>query len=108
MSVLVVAEHDAVHVRPGSWSALAVARDLAAHSGEPVELLVLGSELDSVVADAVRFAPVIVADHPLLANPMADRYARMIADVAKARAASSIIANSTTFAKDILPRASAL
>jgi electron transfer flavoprotein alpha subunit len=108
MSVLVVAEHDGVHVRPGSWSALAVARDLAAHSGEPVELLVFGSELDSVVADAVRFAPVIVADHPLLANPMADRYARMIADVAKARAASSIIANSTTFAKDILPRASAL
>jgi electron transfer flavoprotein alpha subunit len=108
MSILVVAEHDGEHVRPGSRSALAVARDLTAHSGERAELLVLGSELDSVAADAARFAPVIAADHPLLANPTADRYARVVADVAKAREASSIVANSTTFAKDILPRASAL
>jgi electron transfer flavoprotein alpha subunit len=108
MTILVVAEHDGAHVRPGSFSALTVARDLTAHSGERVELLVLGSELNSVVADAARFAPVIVVDHPLLANPTADRYAQIIADVAKAREAGSIVANSTTFAKDILPRASAL
>jgi electron transfer flavoprotein alpha subunit len=108
MSVLVIAEHDEVHVRPGSFSALTVARDLAAHSEEPVELLVIGNGLGSVADDAARFAPVIVADDPLLANPTADRYAQIIADVAKAREANSIVANSTTFAKDILPRASAL
>ena len=103
-----VAEHDGAHARPGSSSALAVARDLAAHSGERVELLVIGRGLAFVAADAARFAPVIVADHPLLANPTADRYAHIIADVAKAREAGSIVANSTTFAKDILPRASAM
>jgi electron transfer flavoprotein alpha subunit len=108
MSILVVAEHDGARVRFGSCSALAVARDLAAHSGELVELLVIGSGLDSVAADAARFAQVIVADHPLLANPTADRYAQTIADITKAREAGSIVANSTTFAKDILPRASAL
>ena len=108
MSILVVAEHDGADVRPGSCSALAAARDLAAHSGEGVELLVLGSGLDAVAADAARFAPVIVVDHPLLANPTADRYAQIIADVAKARDVQSILANSTTFAKDILSRASAL
>jgi len=108
MSILVVAEHDGAHARPGSSSALAVARDLAAHSGERVELLVIGRGLAFVAADAARFAPVIVADHPLLANPTADRYAHIIADVAKAREAGSIVANSTTFAKDILPRASAM
>jgi electron transfer flavoprotein alpha subunit len=108
MSILVVAEHDGARARPGSFSALAVARDLATRSGERVELLVVGSGLDSVAADAARFAPVIVVDQPLLANPTADRYAQIIADVAKAREAGSIVANSTTFAKDILPRASAL
>jgi electron transfer flavoprotein alpha subunit len=108
MRILVVAEHDGAHIRPGSLSALAVARDLTAHSGEGVELLVLGSGLDSVAADAAQFAPVIVGDHPLLANPTADRYAQIIADVAKAREAGAIVANSTTFAKDVLPRASAL
>src|SRR5438874_9473298 len=108
MSILVVAEHDGANVRPGSSSALTVARDLAAHSGERVELLVIGSGVDSVAAEAARFAPVIVVDGPFLANPTADRYAQIIADVAKAREAGSIVANSTTFAKDILPRASAL
>jgi electron transfer flavoprotein alpha subunit len=108
MSILVVAEHDGAHARPGSFSALAVARDLGAHSGERVELLVVGSGVDSVAAEATRFAPVIVVDSPLLATPTADRYAQIIADVAKAREAGSIVANSTTFAKDILPRASAL
>ena len=108
MSIVVLVEHDGANVRPGCASALTVARDLAAHSGERVELLVLGSGLDSVASDAARFGPVIVVDHPLLANPTADRYAQIIADVAKAREARSIVANSTTFAKDILPRASAL
>src|SRR5437763_13295733 len=108
MSMLVVAEHDGAHVRPGSYSALTVARDLAAHSGERVELLVIGSGVDSVAADAARFAPVIVADHPLLENTTADRYARIIADVATAQESGGIVASSTTFAKDILPRASAL
>ena len=83
MSILVVAEHDGAHARPGSFSALAVARDLGAHSGERVELLVIGSGLDSVAADAARFAPVIVVDSPLLANPTADRYAQIIADVSE-------------------------
>ena len=108
MSILVVAEHDGAHARPGSFSALAVARDLGVHSGERVELLVIGSGVDSVAAEAARFAPVIVVDQPLLANPTADRYAQIIADVAKARQAGSIVASSTTFAKDILPRAAAL
>ena len=108
MTVLVVAEHDGAKIRSGACSALAVARDLAKNSGDHVELLVLGSSLDSVAADATRFAPVITAEHPLLANPTADRYARIIADVAKARDAVRVIANSTTFAKDILPRAAAL
>jgi len=108
MTILVVAEHDGKKVRSGVYSAVTVARDFAKTSGDNVELLVLGSGLDSVAADGARFGHVIVADHPLLANPTADRYARIIADVAKARDAVSIIANATTFAKDILPRAAAL
>lgn len=108
MVILVVAEYDTAHVRPGSRSALGVARDLAARSGERVEWLVLGSGLDSVASDAARFAPVTVADHPLLVQATADRYARVIADVARAHEASVILANATTFAKDILPRAAAL
>ena len=58
MTILVVAEHDGTKVRSGVYSALTVARDLAKNSGDNVELLVLGSGLDSVAADAARFAHV--------------------------------------------------
>jgi electron transfer flavoprotein alpha subunit len=107
MSVLVLAEHDGKQIRPGSLSALSVARDLAQSSAEAVDLLLLGTTLEPVITDGVRFASVIAADHPLLADPTADRYARIIADVAKSRNTSIIVASSTTFAKDILPRAAA-
>src|SRR4030095_6856721 len=100
MSILVVAEHDGVNIRPGSYSAVAVARDLAAHSKERIELLVIGRGLESVAVDAARFAPVIVADHPLLANPTADRYAQIIAVVGKARDGGKVWTNPQTFSKD--------
>jgi electron transfer flavoprotein alpha subunit len=108
MEILVVVEHDGTQVRTGSRSALGMALELAAHSGETLELLVLGSDLESVAADAIRFGSAVVADDPCLAHPTADRYARVIADVAIARGAGTIVAAATTFAKDILPRAAAL
>jgi electron transfer flavoprotein alpha subunit len=108
MTCLVVVEHDGLRVRTGSRSALAMAIELAAHSQETVELLVLGSGLETVAGDAARFGPTIVADDPCLEHPTADRYARVIADVASARSAGTIIAAATTFAKDILPRTTAL
>ena len=52
MGVLVFAEHDGVHIRPGTRSALTVARELAEHFGEPVELVVLGSDLVGNLAGA--------------------------------------------------------
>ena len=72
-----------------------------------VELLVLGSRLEAVATDAARFGTTIVADDPCLEHPTADRYARVIAEVAEARGARTIVAAATTFAKDILPRAAA-
>jgi electron transfer flavoprotein alpha subunit len=108
MSTLVVAEHDGKRIRAGSRSAVGAALELASPSGERVELLVLGSRLEGVAADAARLAPTLLADHACLLYPTADRYARVIADVARAREATTIVAASTTFAKDILPRATAL
>jgi electron transfer flavoprotein alpha subunit len=108
MSILVVAEHDGVQIRRGVRSVLSVARDLAARSNSSVELLLLGSGLEQAAASASRYASAVVADSPLLAKPAADRYARVIADVAKARGSEIVLAVCTSFAKDILPRAAAL
>jgi electron transfer flavoprotein alpha subunit len=106
MKTLILAEHDGKQVRAGSRSAASVARAVSA--GSEVELLLLGHQLAAVAGDAARFAATIVADHPRLEHPSADRYAKIIAQVALARGIETIVAASTTFAKDILPRAAAL
>ena len=85
MRALVVVEHDSKNIRTGSYSAAAFAAAVVAPAGGRVELLMLGNEISALAKSASRVAPVLVADHPLLAQPMADRYAAMIADVVRSR-----------------------
>ena len=73
-----------------------------------VECLLLGHSLAAVARDASAYTPVLVADHLALANPVADRYAKVITDVVKQRGFDLVVAAATTFAKDILPRAAGL
>ena len=51
---------------------------------------------------------VIVADDPALAEPLADRYASVIAEVMRQQDAKTLLGSSSTFSKDILPRVAAL
>ena len=60
------------------------------------------------MAEASCFAPVIGVDSPLLAQPLADSFARAIAAVAYERQFDLVSAASSTFSKDVLPRAAAL
>ncbi len=90
MPTLVVAEHEGNQIRAGSRSALSAAVEIAGDAEGPVEILLLGAELDTVAAHAAQFAPVVVADHPALRHPTGDRYARVIADVARARGTTTI------------------
>jgi electron transfer flavoprotein alpha subunit len=107
MRALVVLEHDGSAVRLGSYSAAAFAQAVA-EAGGSVELLLLGHEVESVAQAASRVAPVLVANHELLATPVADRYANVIADVVRSRNIDILTAASTTFARDIVGRAAGL
>ena len=51
---------------------------------------------------------VMVADDPALAEPLADRYATVIAEAARECGAKTVLGTSSTFSKDVLPRAAAL
>ena len=103
---LVIAEHDQGQLKLATLSAAAFAQQ----AGGSFDFLVLGSGI-AATAEALRSAgaqAVLVADHPELAQPLADRYAQVIADVVKARGATLVVAAVSTFAKDVLPRAAAL
>ncbi|MBQ17897.1 MAG: electron transfer flavoprotein subunit alpha [Planctomycetaceae bacterium] len=108
MHILVVAEHDGHRLRPGCLTALGCANSLVRDPDDRVECLVLGHHIDNVAEDAARFVPVLSADGPSLHNPVADRYARQIADVVVTSAADVLLAASSTFARDIVSRAAGL
>jgi electron transfer flavoprotein alpha subunit len=105
-STLVIAEHDQGQLKLASLSAAAFAQKV----GAPFDVLVLGSGI-AAAGEALRQAgarTVLIADHADLAQPLADRYAQVIAEVVKARGATLVVAAVSTFAKDVLPRAAAL
>lgn len=108
MQILVIAEHDGAVLRPATLSALTFAQSVGQATEGTVQLLVLGHELASVVADGVKFAPALVADSPELASPVADRYAHVIANIVKAQNIDLLVAASTSQAKDIVGRAGGL
>jgi electron transfer flavoprotein alpha subunit len=108
MQILVVAEHDGATLRPATLSALTFAQSIAQATDGTVQLLVMGHELASVVAQGVMFAPVLVADSPNLASPVADRHAHVIANIAKSHDIELLVAASTSHAKDIVGRAGGL
>jgi electron transfer flavoprotein alpha subunit len=108
MRVLIFCEHDGQGLRLGTRSAVAFSNAVAEQTHGSVECLLLGHSLAAVAQDAAAYAPVLVADHPMLAKPVADRYAKIIADVVKQRGCDLVVAAATTFSKDILPRAAGL
>jgi electron transfer flavoprotein alpha subunit len=103
---LILIEHDRQRVKPASLHAITLARQL----GGEYELLVLGRGLDGIAASLVSYgaSAVVVADDPALTEPLADRYATVIAEAARKRGAKTILGTSSTFSKDVLPRAAAL
>lgn len=108
--ILVIAEHDQGRLKLATLAAAGFARKVCAAGGGEFELLVLGHGVAGVAESLRRCgaAQVLTADHPALQHPLADKYAAVIAGVARERGATMVVAASSTFSKDILPRAAAL
>ena len=108
--ILVIAEHARGVLKPATGSAAGFAQAVCAATGGTFDLLVLGANVGAIATAAARCGAtqVLVADSPALAEPLADRYAHVIAGVARTSGATLLVAASSTFSKDILPRAAAL
>jgi electron transfer flavoprotein alpha subunit len=103
---LILIEHDRREVKRPSLHAITAARELGGDYG----LLLLGHDLGEMAQALTGFgaSTVLIADDPALAEPLADRYAAVIADAFRKVGASTLLATSSTFSKDILPRVAAL
>jgi electron transfer flavoprotein alpha subunit len=103
---IVLIEQDRGQAKRPSLRAITAARQL----GGDYVLLLLGHNLDEMAKSIVAFGAsgVLIADDVSLAEPLADRYARVIADAFQKTGATTLVATASTFSKDILPRVAAL
>lgn len=108
--LLVLAEHDRGQLKLATLAAVSCAKQVCESLGVPFEILVLGHTVGTVAEELRGYgaANVIVADHPSLEHPLADKYAQALTHVAKERNARMVLATASTFSKDILPRSAAL
>jgi electron transfer flavoprotein alpha subunit len=109
-NILVLAEHDGGQLKQTTFSAVAFADKAIAEAGGSFDILIIGDNV-SQAAESLRpygAASVVIANHPQLRHPLADKYAHVLAEVARQRGATMVVGTASTFSKDILPRAAAL
>jgi electron transfer flavoprotein alpha subunit len=77
--------------------------------GDSYALLLIGHQLGNLAKSVTNLGAgkVLVADQPALAEPLAERYAKVIQQAMQETGATTLIASSSTFSKDILPRVAA-
>ncbi|MGB0786178.1 MAG: electron transfer flavoprotein subunit alpha/FixB family protein [Alphaproteobacteria bacterium] len=105
MSILLIAEHDNKELAPAVANALTAATEL----GSDISILVAGNGCGEVAEQASKLAgasKVIMVEAPHYENGLAEEMAPLIVSLAADR--THIIAASTSWGKNILPRAAAL
>ncbi len=108
--ILVIAEHDDGQLKLATLAAMGFAHKVCAETGGSYEVLILGESISAAVELLRGYgaASVLVADHAALKKPLADKYAHVIHEVARAQNATMVVGAASTFSKDVLPRAAAL
>ena len=105
MSILVIADHDNTHLKPGVTSTIAAAQKI----GGDIHVLVAGSACAAAVTAAAAVsgvAKVLVADAPHYAGSVPENLAPLI--VGLAGNYSHVLALSSASGKNVMPRVAAL
>jgi electron transfer flavoprotein alpha subunit len=108
-NVLVVAEQLGGSLRRPSLSAVKAGRELAQKVGGKLHVIVLGKGIGGAAAEIAAYGAdqVHAADDGALENYLAEPYAQVVGDAAKASDAGYVVAAATAVGKDLLPRVAA-
>ena len=105
MSVLVLIEHDNKVVKASSLNTVTAAKKI----DQKVHAIVIGENCKKVSEEVSKFdgiEEVLLADNKMHANHLAENMAPLIVEIAKSY--THILAPSSTFGKNIMPRVAAL
>ncbi len=106
--ILIIAEHDGVHLNPGTAKCVTCAATL---SGAAITVAVLARDPGAVASQAAALAgvtQVLAVPNPANEHPMAAILAPQVAAIARARDFTHVFGPATTFGKDLMPRVAAL
>jgi electron transfer flavoprotein alpha subunit len=104
--VLIVAEHDGTKLNPATAKSVTCARGIP---GAEIVVAVLATKADAVAAQAAQLtgvSRVLTVENPANEHPLGAVFAPQV--VALAKDYSHVLAASTTYGKDLLPRVAAL
>ena len=104
MSVLVIAEHDNKNLKSSTLNTISAAEKLS----EDIHLLILGNKIEDLAKSSKSIQlvkKVIICDHEKLENQIPELSSPIISNLAENY--SHILAPSSTFGKNLLPRVSA-
>ena len=105
--ILIVAQHGGGKLNAGTAKAVSCALKI----GGEIEIAVFAPDGASVAAEAAKLAGVtrvLQVDNPANDHNLAAIVAPQVAELAKARGNSHVLAAGSTFGKDLLPRVAAL
>jgi electron transfer flavoprotein alpha subunit len=107
-NVLIIAEQSGGTLKKASLNAVNAGKEVAKRTGGKLNVLVLGKGIGAV-GEALKAygAAVHVADNAAFEHYLAEPYAQVVAEVAKALGVTFVGASATTFGKDLLPRVAA-
>ena len=109
MSVLVVAEHDNHALKSAVLHAVTAAAEIARAAGSDIHLLVAGQGSGTVAEAAAQVAgvaKVLVAEDAAYDHGLAENWAPLVVELAAGY--SHVLAATTTFGKNLMPRVAAL
>lgn len=108
-NVLVYSETKNGQLLKSTLIAIQAGKEAAGKLGGDVLIAVLGAGVESVAQEAAGYgaARVLAADHPALANYLADVYAAALEQLITRNDVSLLLATSTAQGKDVLPRVAA-
>ena len=107
MAALLIAEHHNAVLKAATLNALTA----AASVGEGVDVLVAGAHAGNVAEQVAAFSAVrtvLLNDRPDYADQGVENLAALVSDLVKSTGYSHVIAASTAFGKNLLPRVAAL
>jgi electron transfer flavoprotein alpha subunit len=108
MNVLIVAEQVNGGLRKATLHAVSAGRELARRTGGKLHLALLGKGVGKIAEELAAYgADVHLADAAVLEHALAEAYAPVVAELAKATQATFVGAAATAFGKDLLPRVAA-